>query len=71
MAREKEDFREYLSRLDKAFPGMEIITMNQVCKYLHKDSRTLRRDKTFPIKRNGKTGFQMIPIVGLARWLAN
>jgi len=71
MSREKEDFRIHLERLSEAFPEMEIITLNQVCKHLHKDPKTLKRNKAFPLNRNGKTGFYEIRIVALARWLAS
>lgn len=71
MPREREDYREHLIRLDKAFPGREIITLNQASKYLHKKSDTLKRNKTFPLNRNGRTGYFEIRIVALARWLAS
>lgn len=71
MAREKEDYRAQLEILLEAFPDRPQITLNQACKYLHKDCRTLQKDKTFPIKRCTKTGYQLVPIVGLARWLAS
>lgn len=71
MSREKEDFRAHLEILQEVFPGESMITLNRACKYLHKDPRTLKKDKTFPIKRCGKTGYQLVPVVGLARWMAS
>lgn len=77
MPREKEGFREQLARLDELFPGQEVLTMNDVCKMLRTDRRTILRDKTFPVKKIGGTpgsrefdGRYAVPKVGLARWMA-
>lgn len=69
--REREDYREHLVRLGEAFPGREIITLNQASKYLHKKCSTLKSNKTFPLNRNGRTGYYEIRIVAFARWLAS
>lgn len=77
MPREKEGFREQLARLDELFPGQEVLAMNDVCKLLRADRRTLICDKTFPLKKIGGPGSNgefagryIIPKVGLARWMA-
>lgn len=76
MAREKEGFREQLARLDELFPGREALSMDETCKLLKADRRSLLCDKTFPAKKIGQKGSEyggryMIPKVGLARWMVS
>jgi len=41
MAREKEDFRDNLFRIDEHFPGRELITTKEAAQWLGIDPRTV------------------------------
>ena len=41
MAREKEDFRDNLCRIDEHFPGRELLTTKEVAVWLGIDPRTV------------------------------
>lgn len=68
MSREKEDFRENLSRLTERFPGREAITITETATLLGRCTRTLRSDKTLPKVKVSRE--YVVPLVGLARWLS-
>lgn len=68
MAREKELFRYNLEHLRELFPGREVLTMNETCKLLRRDRRTLLQDKDCPAKLVG--GKYMVPIAKLASYLS-
>lgn len=68
--RESDGYREQLERLVEKFPDKEVLSMKEVQKMMHCQSRTLLADKSFPAKRIGSRGKYVIPIVSLARWLA-
>lgn len=72
MPLEKEGFRDQLERLEKRFPNRETIYINEACEVVGLCRETLLHDKTFPVKRpRGQSrGRIVIPVVGLARWLA-
>lgn len=75
MPREKEGFRDQLERLIERYPGRETLRIDEVCSLLGVYRTTLLQDKTFPAKKVGHTksktgGVYLVPIVGLARWLA-
>lgn len=63
MPREKEAYRDNLSRILEAFPGREIITITELARWLHLDPRTVKRK--FPIKE--ELG---ISVASLARFLS-
>ena len=65
---EKELYREQLARLLMVFPGREVLTINEVCSFLHIDRRTLLRDKNNPAKKIA--GKYVVPLVNLARYLS-
>ena len=65
---EKELYRDHLSRLLVMFPGREVLTINEVCSFLHIDRRTLLRDKNNPAKKIA--GKYVVPLVNLARYLS-
>lgn len=67
--REPDGYREQLERLSECYPGIEVLTLPEVCKMLRRHRQTLLADKSFPAKRLGGKGKYYIPIVGLARWL--
>ena len=68
MPREKELFRDNLERLRELFPDVEVLTMDETCKLLRLDRRTLLQDKTCPAKKVGKK--YIVPIVGLASYMS-
>lgn len=68
MAREKADYRENLALLKEAYPGKLVLTIHEACKVLHRDRRTLLKDKAFPAQMVG--GKYSIPITGLARYMS-
>lgn len=49
MAREKELFRDNLERLDRAFPGKELLTIQDVAQYTGLCANTVRRYLTFTV----------------------
>ena len=52
MAREKENFRDNLERLDRAFPETEILTVKQVCAYTgFRSPNTVK--KHYPFQKGG------------------
>lgn len=63
MSREKEMFRYNLERIIERFPGKEVLSYKDVCTYLKKDYKTVK--KFFPKPKCGG-----IPIVILARELS-
>ena len=67
MPREKEGFRDQLQSLMERFPGKEAIGLEACCKLLDTDRRILLKDRTGPARKVG--GKDVIPLVGLARWL--
>lgn len=71
MAREPDGYRQQLEHLAERYPGKEVLTIQEVTKMLGCHRQTLLADKTFPAKRIGEKGKYLIPIVGLARWLAS
>lgn len=65
---EKATFHEQLTALREKFPEGEMIGIKEAAKYVGCDYRTLQADKTFPLKRLGRSC--MVSIINLARWLA-
>ena len=68
MAREKAAYRDNLERIEEAFPGQEIVTLNQLSQWLHKDPRTVAR--MFPLKGEGRKKVKWIAVATLARELS-
>lgn len=64
MPREKIDYRNQLERIMEAFPGKEVLSVNEVSKWLKSDQRTVARRFTF------RKGYG-ISIVQLAREMLN
>ena len=56
-----------LDELKAAFNGRPLITVQEAARYLHKDPRTLKADRTFPYRKRG--GRYMVSLVALARWM--
>ena len=56
-----------LEELKQAFPGRPQITVQEAARYLHKDPRTLKQDRSFPMRKRG--GRYLISLVALARWM--
>lgn len=48
MPREKEAYRDNLERILAAYPGREVLTLQEVSRYLKKDPRSVKR--IFPFK---------------------
>lgn len=65
---EKDNFYIQLNDLKESFPDVKQITVTEAARYLSVDPRTLKNDKTFPIKKLG--GRYMVNILNFARWLA-
>lgn len=68
MAREKELFRDNLLRLDQAFPGRELLRLQEAADYAGISVYTARSDKSFPKKFVGKNLF--VAKAQLASWLS-
>lgn len=64
MSREKTDYRNQLERIMEAFPGKEVLSVNEVSKWLKKDNRTVKKMFSF------REGYG-ISIVQLAREMLN
>jgi hypothetical protein len=69
MPREPDGYREQLEHLAERYPGLEVLTLPEVCKMLRCHRQTLLADRDFPARRLGGKGKYYIPVVGLARWL--
>lgn len=66
---DREGYAAALEMLREAFPeDKAFITFAQAARYCRVDPRTLQADRTLPRKDVGKR--QVIPVVGMARWLA-
>ena len=63
-----EVYRDHLERLLEAFPQRDVITLNELCKYLGIDRRTILQDKKCPAKKIA--GKYVVPLVSVARYLA-
>lgn len=72
MPKEKEGFREQLTRLSEKFPDRETISIKEACGVVGLCRDTLLADRTFPAIKSGnrKNGKIVVPIVALARWMA-
>lgn len=68
MAREKELFRDNLERLREVFPDTDVLTMDETCRYLRIDRRTLLQDRECPAKKIA--GKYIVPLVNLARYMS-
>lgn len=66
---EKATFHEHLTELQEAFPGKTEITVAEAARFLGRDPRTLRGDRTFPAKPAGKRQ-RKVSLVNFARWRA-
>lgn len=65
----KETYHDYLEDLYAKFGRDTVsIKMNQAAKFCKKDRRTLLADKTFPIKKAGRT--YDVGLKQFASWLA-
>lgn len=58
-----------LEELKAAFPGRPQITVQEAARYLHKDPRTLKADRSFPMRKRG--GRYLVSLVALARWMGS
>lgn len=58
-----------LEELKKAFDGRPQITVQEAARYLHKDPRTLKADRSFPYRKRG--GRYLVSLVAFARWLGS
>lgn len=58
-----------LEELKQAFPGRPQITVQEAARYLHKDPRTLKADRSFPCRKRG--GRYLVSLVALARWMGS
>lgn len=67
MPREKEDFRDNLSRISERFSG-ELIPYLEACEYIGCTRKQMDRDRSFPKKKIG--GRYYVTVVALARWLS-
>ncbi len=66
---ENELYHQNLEALYEHFGrDQPMVSLHAAAKYLHKDERTLHRDRTFPIKTFGSRRYA-VPLTGLARWL--
>ncbi len=65
---EKELFREHLQRLRELYPDCEVLTMNETCKLLRIDRRTLLQDKKCPAKMIA--GKYIVPLINLAWYMS-
>lgn len=65
---EKELYREHLVRLREIYPDREVLTIDEVCKLLKMDRRTLLQDKNNPAKK--VSGKYFVPLINLARYMA-
>lgn len=68
MPAEKPSYRDVLERLLDTFGGKDVLTMTEVCLYMHCDRRTLLQDGRFPAKKIG--GKYVIHAAALARYLS-
>ena len=68
MAREKIDYRENLALLREAFPGKLNLSIQEACRVLNRDRRTLLKDRAFPARMEG--GKYNISITALARYMS-
>lgn len=60
-----------LEALRKRYGMIPFLSLAEAARYVHADPRTLLRDKTFPVKSNGKPwGHSRVPVVALAQWIA-
>ena len=62
-----ELYRDHLERLLELFQQRDIISMDELCAYLHMDRRTILKDKKGPAKKIA--GKYVVPLVNLARYL--
>jgi hypothetical protein len=62
-----ELYRDHLERLLELFQQRDIISMDELCAYLHMDRRTILKDKKCPAKKIA--GKYVVPLVNLARYL--
>lgn len=66
----KEVFELNLEALRQHFgEDANLIPLQDVAEYLKHDRRTILADGSFPVKKLGRLYF--VPVIGLARWLAN
>jgi hypothetical protein len=65
LPREKQDYREILARLNAVFPDRGAITLEEAARYYGVCTRTLTRDKSFPVGPHKR-----VELTKFARWLA-
>lgn len=65
---EKENYYAQIADLKETFPGVKQITITEAARYLGVDPRTLKADKSFPVKKLG--GRYMVNLINFGRWLA-
>lgn len=65
---EKQTYHAHLQALREHFPGVEMIPVKDAAAYVGCDPRTLKADRSFPIKKLGR--FYSVSLINLARWLA-
>ena len=61
MPKEKELFRDNLERLREVFPDTDVLTMDETCRYLRIDRRTLLQDPNAQQRRSrGSISFRWL-----------
>ena len=69
MSLESPAYRDVLTCLRERFgTDNDMLTITQVCQYLHCDRRTLLKDKTLQFNKRGRS--YVIHINKFARWLS-
>lgn len=66
--RDKQDFRENLARVSERANGAEMVPLLIAAKIVGLDYRTLKNDKSFPVKKIGRMYY--VSVAGLARWMS-
>lgn len=57
-----------IDMLQQQFGQRPMVPLQEVARYLHKDPRTLKAERTFPIKRI--CGSYVVPLTALAGWMS-
>lgn len=65
---EKPAYRDVLQTLREHFGDKDILSIKEVCAYLHCDRRTLLKDKDLQFNTIGNT--YVVHVAKFARWLS-
>ena len=68
MAREKEDYRSNLELIREKYPDKITLSIQEACLLLHRDRRTLLKDRAFPAQLVGRK--YAVPVAALARYMS-